>query len=413
MAATLGDAASLYDEDEIRAPDGAQAVGDDDASPARKQRGQGFLDDRLRTGVYVARRLVQDEDARVGQNRPGEREQLTLTMAKRSPAFPQDRIVALGKGRDEIVGVDHAGSSLNLLTRRLRGVAGTAVADVLRDGAREQERLLEHDPDVRPQVLAGELCHVPAVDKDPPFHRVVEARYQARYRRFAGSRRADERDRHAGIDHEVHVVQNGAAGVVREGHVFERDAAPCGAEFSGVLWVVWLRLFVEDVVDALGPGDRGLGLGVDLGGELYRTEELLDVDQERGQDADRERAGEDEIAAVAYDQRGGQGREHVYGGGEGGGYRHGLHVGVAVCGVTLPEAGDVLLGPVESLRLAHPDDILLHPRSHVPDRLARQAEGASRAAGEKRGQQEHDRDDREASEGEVPVEEEHRHHDPD
>src|SRR5215218_2235523 len=160
-------------------------------------------------------------------------------MAKRPAALTQNRVVALRQGRNEVVGVDHTGSGLNLLAGRLRWVAGTAVADVLRDGAREQERLLEHDPDVRPQILAGELPHVPTVDKNPAFRGVVEAWDQARYRRLAGTRRADEGDRHAWLDPEVHVVQNGAARVVREGHVLEGDAARCGAELRGLLWVFW------------------------------------------------------------------------------------------------------------------------------------------------------------------------------
>ena len=44
--------------------------------------------------------------------------------------------------------------------------------------------------------------------------------------------------------------------------------------------------------------------------------------------------------------------------------------------------GDVLLGSVERLGLAHAGNVLLRPRCYVADRLARQAEGAPRAAGE-------------------------------
>src|SRR5215204_3015996 len=74
MAAALRDFATLYDEDEVGVPDSAQAVGDDNARPSLQQPGQGSLDDRLRARIYVAGRLVQDEDARVCQHRPGERE---------------------------------------------------------------------------------------------------------------------------------------------------------------------------------------------------------------------------------------------------------------------------------------------------------------------------------------------------
>src|SRR5215213_6200491 len=65
MAAALRDVAILYDEEE---------VGDDDARSALQQRGQGPLDDRFRARIYIARRLVQDEDARVCQDSPGKSE---------------------------------------------------------------------------------------------------------------------------------------------------------------------------------------------------------------------------------------------------------------------------------------------------------------------------------------------------
>src|SRR5215213_2079980 len=142
VVAALRDASLLYDEDEIGAPDGAKAVGDDDARSAREQRGQGLLDDRLRARIYVARRLVQYKDAGVCEDRPGEREQLALALAERTAPFPQHRLVAFGKGRDEVVGVDHPGGGLHLLAGRLRRVARTAVPDILRDGPGEQDGLL-------------------------------------------------------------------------------------------------------------------------------------------------------------------------------------------------------------------------------------------------------------------------------
>src|SRR5918994_5521690 len=120
MAAALRDLAILNYEDKVGVPDSAQAVGDDDARPALQQRGQGSLDDRLRARVYVARRLVEDEDARVCQDRPGEREQLALALAECSASLTQNRVVTVREGLDEVVGVDHAGRGLDLLAGRLR-----------------------------------------------------------------------------------------------------------------------------------------------------------------------------------------------------------------------------------------------------------------------------------------------------
>jgi hypothetical protein len=86
MSATLLDAAVLDYQYEVGVPDGAQAVCDHDAGPAFEERRQRPLDDRLRARVDVARGLIQYEDARVRQDRPGEREELALALAECRPA---------------------------------------------------------------------------------------------------------------------------------------------------------------------------------------------------------------------------------------------------------------------------------------------------------------------------------------
>src|SRR5829696_7814232 len=301
MGASLLDAAVLNYKNEVGVSNGAQAVCDHDAGPAFEECCQRLLDDRLRARVDVARGLIQYEDARVRQDRPGEREELALALAERSSALAQHGIVAVRQIHDEAVGVDHAGRRFDLPAARLSGVARTAVADVLGDGAGEQEGFLQHDPYVRPQVLAGHLPDVPSVYADRTFGGVVEAGDEACDGRLARARRADKGDRLAWLDHEVHVVQHGPSRIVFERHVLEGDEAPGRAELRGVRWIRGLRFFVQNVVDAFCAGDRGLGLGVYLGGELNGTEELLDVDQEGRQHADRERAGEDQVPAVADD----------------------------------------------------------------------------------------------------------------
>src|SRR3990172_1157530 len=50
--------------------DRAQAVGDDEAGPPLHQPQQRLLDSGLGAGVHAAGGLVQDQDARIGQDRP-------------------------------------------------------------------------------------------------------------------------------------------------------------------------------------------------------------------------------------------------------------------------------------------------------------------------------------------------------
>ena len=61
--------------------DGRQPVGDHEAGALRPQRGHGLLDQHLGAGVDRAGGLVEDEDRRVGEEGPGDGEQLLLAGA--------------------------------------------------------------------------------------------------------------------------------------------------------------------------------------------------------------------------------------------------------------------------------------------------------------------------------------------
>src|SRR5438128_11389101 len=91
------------------------------AWPVRHQEGRAVLHqalDRLQDdglGPYVdgARRLIEDEDRRVLQERARERDALSLASGKLRPALPDRRLVAARQANDEIVrarrlgGADH------------------------------------------------------------------------------------------------------------------------------------------------------------------------------------------------------------------------------------------------------------------------------------------------------------------
>ena len=78
MGALLGDPAALHDDDLARAADRREAVGDDDRGAAGEQALEAFLDRLLGAHVDVRGRLVEDQDARLGEQRPGEGDQLPL-----------------------------------------------------------------------------------------------------------------------------------------------------------------------------------------------------------------------------------------------------------------------------------------------------------------------------------------------
>src|SRR4051812_4257506 len=76
MGALLDDPAVLEHDDLARALDRREAVGDDDRGAAGQEAAQAGLDPRLGVDVDVGGRLVQDEDARVGDERAGEGDEL-------------------------------------------------------------------------------------------------------------------------------------------------------------------------------------------------------------------------------------------------------------------------------------------------------------------------------------------------
>ena len=77
-----------------------------------------------------------------------------------TPRSPITRVVAVGQGGDELVGLGGTGRRLDV---GLRGI-GAAVGDVLADGAAEQHGLLQHDADMAAQALQRHVAHVVPVD---------------------------------------------------------------------------------------------------------------------------------------------------------------------------------------------------------------------------------------------------------
>src|ERR687885_2054719 len=151
-------------------------MSDHDARTPSQKPFERLLDHRFRAGVYVARSLVQDENARIGEHGAGEGEQLALTLAQGTAALAKNRVVPVRQLRDEVMGLGGAGGSLDLLARCRLLVARPAVADVLRDRAGEQERFLQYRGDVRAQAPPRDLAHVAPIHPYRSARDVVEAR---------------------------------------------------------------------------------------------------------------------------------------------------------------------------------------------------------------------------------------------
>ena len=126
------------------------------------ERPQAVLDQRLALAVEARRRLVEDQDPRVGQDRARDRHALALAARQLHAALADDRVVLLLEPVDELVGVRDAADRPDLLEGRVRA----AVADVVADGAVEQEVVLQHDAELRAVVAQPDRREVAAVDED-------------------------------------------------------------------------------------------------------------------------------------------------------------------------------------------------------------------------------------------------------
>src|SRR4029077_3766188 len=115
VASLLDDATVLEDDDEIRVPDGRQAVRDDEGGPAREQDPERLLDLPLGPDVDRRRRLVENQDVRVGQQGTRDRDELTLAEGKSGAALLQLCLVAVLEPKDEIVRADRLCGLYDLL----------------------------------------------------------------------------------------------------------------------------------------------------------------------------------------------------------------------------------------------------------------------------------------------------------
>ena len=79
MAADIGDAAALHDQDRVGRDKGRQPVRNDDQSPAAPDTGEIVGYDRFALGIKRAGCFVENENTRVDNQRPRNCQPLALT----------------------------------------------------------------------------------------------------------------------------------------------------------------------------------------------------------------------------------------------------------------------------------------------------------------------------------------------
>ena len=184
VAAVGDDAPTIEHHHAVGEADRREPVGDDQRGAPVHERAQRAVDLELALGVDRAGGVVEHEDARVDEQGAGDGDALALTARQRVAALADDGVVAVGQLQDEVVRAGCPRRRLDLLERRV----GSTERDVVADRLREEERLVGHHPDVRPQAGDGEVADVLAVDAQRAGGDVVEARDESRQRSTSRSR---------------------------------------------------------------------------------------------------------------------------------------------------------------------------------------------------------------------------------
>ena len=207
VGAVLDDPAPVDHVDHVSRHYRGQTVGYGDGRSVAHERLQRHLDVSLARRVERRRGLVENQDARVVQDDPGDREPLALSTGQPVAALPDNGVVPVWERIDPVVDVCGSRGGLDL---SLGGV-GPGVQQIAPQAGVEQVALLRHVPDHAGEGVQLDVADVHAVDLHCAFGRIVQPRNQVRDGGLTRTARTDERCELTGLNLEVHVVQRPSA----------------------------------------------------------------------------------------------------------------------------------------------------------------------------------------------------------
>ena len=162
VRAAFDDTSVREDDQAIRPPDGAEAVGDDETGAALHQLGERDLQAGFGEGIDRARGFIEHQDARISHERAGEGHELLLAHRETAAFFGAGRVDAGRQVFDQVEAPQIAEGLANLLIGRLR----SGRLYVLGDRAGEEEVLLEDEAHLAAERFLTEVGEVVAIDED-------------------------------------------------------------------------------------------------------------------------------------------------------------------------------------------------------------------------------------------------------
>ena len=202
MLTALDDRPVLHHEDLVRGEDRGEPVGDQDARAVLHERLDRLLNLLLRDRVERRCRLVKDEQGRIFEEHPRDRDPLLLPTRELESAVSDHRVEPALLLLDEIVDI----CLLQGLDHLLLGRVVLRIEQVLPDCPVEEIGLLAHDADLLPEPREIELPDVDPVKGDTAARHVVETRDQVDHRALAGARGTDDRDAFPAVKLEADVL---------------------------------------------------------------------------------------------------------------------------------------------------------------------------------------------------------------
>ncbi len=290
MGALPDDPAVVQHEDQVRAGDGGDPLGDHELERVAGLGHERGAQSRIGGEVQRAEGVVEEVQRRLRGERPGDAEPLALPAGDVRAALRDRGVELLGHRGDEVPALGDGERVPELLLVGVR----VPEAEVRRDGAGEQVGPLRHEADPVPEHAGVEVAHVVPVQQHAPLGRVHEARDEVDQGGLAGAGAADDRDGLPCAGGEGDVLEHGSLGAgIGEGDVLEGqlDRALDLADPVGAL--VDAGLGLEHLGDALG-GDHGArDHHRHEGRHHHRDEDLHEIGDERGDRADLHLAGVD------------------------------------------------------------------------------------------------------------------------
>ena len=181
------------------------------------------------------------------------------------------RLQSVGESGQQVVETELS-TDLNKLLITDRSIQPKIVGHI----AAEQECVLQHDPQLTPQICHRDAADVTSIQKDAPLLGVIEAAEQTNDGALAGTRGAHQRHMLSRSDAEGKIAEDGLIRPVREAHVVEDHFAatasnvrinPLGlGDFEGLL---------HQLTDSFHSSQSALNLREALGQLTQRIKQTL------------------------------------------------------------------------------------------------------------------------------------------